>query len=217
MRESSSSYAVQKDKTIQAPVGGSACIAFGSVQLDEKGVFVGYEDEKYIIVRLPTGFDDFDLKLGQSLRLNYNFAGNAYSYETSVLHYLKKYELVFLSHPQSFESNPLRKEDRVSCRIPATASFKDKAFRGLVTDISHHGCQFCVKIPATFTLHQISLSTQISLSLFLSETADPKTVKGKIRNTNFDECKIELGIEFEMLDEPFSQRLDAFIEKLSIL
>ena len=207
----------QQEESIQAPIGSTTSIAFGSVQMDGEGLFVGYEKERYIIVGLPSDFNGIDLKPGQQLRLNYNCSGNAYSYATSVLHYLEKFGLVFLSHPKSMKTNSLRREDRVSCRIPATANIQSKALKGMVTDISHHGCQFCVKIPATFKLHQVSMLTDVHLSLTLSDSEDPKSFKCKVRNTNFDESRIVLGIEFDALEERFSQRLESYIKKMKVL
>lgn len=206
-----------QEKTIHAPVGSITSLTFGSDQGEIEGLFVGSEALNYMIVRLPSDFNGTDPEEGQSLWVNYMSSGNAYKFKSSVLHYLKKFALVFLSYPQAYETYPLRREDRITCSIPATASIQKKALKGLVNDISHHGCQFSVKIPATFKLYQVSVLTDINLSLSLSGYADPDKLKGKVRNTNIDECRIVLGIEFQKLEEQFSQRLEDFIQKLKTL
>jgi hypothetical protein len=217
MTEFTAATVDQQDRGIHAPVGRPTAIAFGSAQMQEAGVFVGYEQDRYIIVRLPSDFSDIDLKPGQRVHLKYDFAGTAYRYESSVLHYLNKFGLVFLSYPGSVETNSLRKEDRISCRIPATASIQSRPLKGLVTDISRHGCQFCVRIPATFKLQQVSVLEEVSLSLFLNGDEHPEPLKCKVRNTNFDEFKIVLGIEFGQMEQRLAQRLEGYMEKLKVL
>jgi hypothetical protein len=46
---------------------------------------------------------------------------------------------------------------------------------------------------------------------------DPTRLQGKVRNTNIDEFKIALGIEFEKMEEQISCRLTHFIEKLKVI
>ena len=206
-----------QEKITHPPVDSTTSLRFGDDQGEVEGVVVGSEALSHMMVRLPPDFDGSTLKEGQPLWVSYIFSGNTYKFESSVLHYLKKFALVFLSYPQACEMYPLRREDRINCSIPATASIQQKAFKGLVNDISYHGCQFIVKIPATFKLYQVSVLTDIDLSLSLSGYADPDQLKGKVRNTNIDEFKIVLGIEFEKLEEQFTQRLGDFIEKLKTL
>ena len=204
------------DKTVKLPVGDPASLTFfDDPQKNEvESILVGSEVFSYIIFRLPSDFNGPEIRPGQPLSVKYTSSGNAYEYQSSVIHYLTKFNLVFVSYPHTFEQVPLRKEDRVSCCIPATANVQKKALKGLVTDISHHGCQFNVKIPSTFKLQQVSVLTDIDLSLSLSGYTDPKALKGKVRNTHFDEFRIALGIEFEKLEDQFVKRLSDFIDHL---
>jgi hypothetical protein len=205
-----------EDKTVKLPVGDPACLTFFDApqKTEVRSILVGSEIFSYIIFRLPSDYKGPEIRQGQGLSVKYTSSGNAYEYQSSVIHYLEKFSLVFISYPHTFEQVPLRKEDRVSCCIPATANVQKRALKGLVTDISHHGCQFNVKIPSTFKLQQVSVLTDIDLSLFLSGYTTPKALKGKVRNTHFDEFRIALGIEFEKLEDQFVKRLSDFIDHL---
>jgi c-di-GMP-binding flagellar brake protein YcgR len=207
------------DKTRNIPMGSPASLTFSSDSKEREtlGIFVGSEAFNYIIVRLPSDYNGPTLTEGLPIWVKYTSSGNFYTCKSSVIHYLEKFELVFISYPHTFERVPMRKEDRVSCWIPATANVQKKALKGLVTDISYHGCQFSVKIPSTIKLQQVSVLTDIDLSLTISGYTDTKQLKGKVRNTNFNEFKIVLGIEFEKLEDQFVKRLSEFIDNLKNL
>lgn len=209
----------QASETIDFSIGCPATLVFSSDSREgeTEGLFVGYEMFNYIIFRLPYDFNVSTLKMGRPVGVKHTSTGNVYTYQSSVMHYLERFNLLFISYPDTFERAAMRKEDRVSCRIPATANVQKKALKGLVTDISYHGCQFSVKIPSTFKLQQVSVLTDIDLSLTLTGYTDSELLKGKVRNTNFDEFRIVLGIEFDTLGEKFAKQLADYIEHLRIL
>jgi hypothetical protein len=200
---------------MQAPIGCPMTLHFNDASEKIQTVFIGSESPSFWIVRLPTVIDGTVWQPGQTLSANYAFAGNAYSAETAVLYFMPKFQLLFLAYPDSFSVTPLRRESRTPCRIPATASIQEKALRGLVTDISNHGCQFIVRIPTTFKPYRVSVLTDILLSLSLYGQRDIAQLKGKVRNTNIDEANIILGVEFYAMEESFSDRLNGFIQDLS--
>ncbi len=198
-------------------IGSAMSLKFSDDQQEIEGLFVGSEAHDYMIVRLPLGIDRTALEKGRPLSVSYESSGNAFHIESSILYYLEKFQLIFLSYPQAYEISTLRKEDRINCHIPATVSIDRKALKGLITDISNNGCQFIVKIPSTFKLHRVSVLTDINLALSSFGQSDPTQFKGKVRNTNIDEYKIVLGIEFDQLEEHSSRRLKGFIEKMKVL
>lgn len=199
------------------PIGGKMTFKLGDDERQMEGVLVGAEEPNFIIVRLTQIQEDFQITEGQSYAASYVTSGAIYRVHNSVLGYLEKLHLAVLSYPVTFEKDALRKEPRVSCSIPATAKIERNALRGLITDISNHGCQFIVKIPATIKLHRISVLTDINLSLSMLGERDPTRLQGKVRNTNIDEFKIALGIEFEKMETQISQRLNHFIENLLVV
>jgi c-di-GMP-binding flagellar brake protein YcgR len=199
------------------PIGGKMTFKLGDDERQIEGVLVGAEEPNFIIVRFTQILEDFPINEGQSYAASYVTSGAIYRVHNSVLGYLEKLHLVVLSYPVTFEKDALRKEPRVSCSIPATAKIERNALRGLITDISNHGCQFIVKIPATIKLYRISVLTDINLSLSMLGERDPTRLQGKVRNTNIDEFKIALGIEFEKMETQISQRLNHFIENLLVV
>lgn len=199
------------------PIGGELTFKRDDDERQLEGILVGAEEPNFIIVRITQTSDDFSIAEGQSYSTTYVSSGAVYRVHNSVLGYMEKLKLAVLSYPVSYEKDVLRKEPRVSCAIPATAKIERNALRGLITDISNHGCQFIVKIPATIKLYRISVLTDINLSMSMLGEKDPTRLQGKVRNTNIDEFKIALGIEFEKMEEQISHRLSHFIENLSVV
>ena len=199
------------------PIGGKMSLKLGDDSRQMEGVLVGVEAPRFIIVRLTKVIQDLPVEEDQSYSATYMSLGTIYRVHNSVLGYIKKLNLAVLSYPITFEQDNLRKEPRINCSIPATANIDKNALKGLITDISNHGCQFIVKIPATFKLYRISVLTDINLSLAMIGQSDPTYLKGKVRNTNIDEFKIALGIEFEKMEAQISSRLNHFLENLRVL
>ena len=198
-------------------IGSKMALIFDNDTREVAGVFVGSETPNFFIVRLPKISNGFTIKAGDHLSASYLSSGNLYKAETSVLDVIKKYDLVVLSYPETHKTKAMRKEARISCNIPATANIDKSALKGLITDISNHGCQFIFKIPATFKPYRVSVLTDIHISLSAIGHTDPTHLKGRVRNTSIDEFKIVLGIEFEKLEEQISQNLKGFIKNLTIL
>lgn len=198
-------------------IGTKISLKFKDNQQEPECIFVGLEAPNYLIIRLPQAIEGTAIQEGRSLQATFTTSGNFYRMKTSILYFLEKYQLIFLSYPHEYEINALRKESRINCNIPATVTIQRKSLKGLITDISNNGCQFSVKIPTTFKLYRVSVLTDIDLSLSALGQSDQTRLKGKVRNTNIDEKKIVLGIEFDQLEDHFTQRLSGFIEKMKVL
>jgi c-di-GMP-binding flagellar brake protein YcgR len=203
--------------SMDAQLGSVMTLQFDGQEQKAEGLFVGAEPSRFVIVRLRAGIDQSALRDGDLLSVSYIASGNVYKFQSSILHLVQKFQLLLLAYPEAFETNDLRKEARINCHIPATVSIDRKAMKGLVTDISNHGCRFIVKIPSNFKPYRVSVLTDINLSLAPFGEEQLAELKGKVRNTNVDESKIVLGIEFENLEEQFSHKLKGFIERIDVL
>jgi c-di-GMP-binding flagellar brake protein YcgR len=196
---------------------GTISLQFSEDTTPRECRLVGSEAPDFFIVRLPMDIDGSAVRAGQNVVAVYSGNGLAHKFDVAVLHCLPKFQLLLLSYPEIDDVRNLRRETRVNCRIPATASIEERALKGLITDISNHGCQFIVKIPTRFKLYRVSVLTDINLSLSLFGPREAAQLKGKVRNTNIDEFKIVLGIEFDHLEEALSRRLRSFIDELDVL
>ena len=196
---------------------GNISLRFGQDATPSECRLMGSAPPDFFIVRLPMDIDSRAIRAGQSISAVYVRDGMAHKFDVTVLHCLPKFQLLLLAYPEGDDFRKLRKEARVACRIPATASIEERAMKGLVTDISNHGCQFIVKIPTRFKLYRVSVLTDIRLSLSLFGPRQAAQLEGKVRNTNIDEFKIVLGIEFERLEDTLSRQLRTFIADLDVL
>lgn len=202
---------------MDAQLGSTVTLQIDGQDEKTETLFIGAEAPNFIIVRLPVGIDQSALHEGTSLAVSYIASGNVYKFQSSILHLMKKFSLIFLTCPETYETKALRKEARISCHIPATVSIDRKAMKGLVTDISNNGCRFIVKIPTNFKPYRVAVLSDILLSLSLYGEEKLDELKGKVRNTNVDESKIVLGIEFDNLEEPYSHKLKGIIERIDVL
>jgi c-di-GMP-binding flagellar brake protein YcgR len=203
--------------SMDAQLGSTVTLQINGQEEKTEGLFIGEEAPRFVIVRLPVGIDQTALHEGAELSVSYIASGNVYKFQSSILHLMKKFPLMFITYPETYETTALRREARISCHIPATVSIDRKAMKGLVTDISNNGCRFIVKIPTNFKPYRVSVLSDILLSLSLYGEEQLDALKGKVRNTNVDESKIVLGIEFDNLEEPYSHKLKGFIERIDVL
>jgi c-di-GMP-binding flagellar brake protein YcgR len=198
-------------------IGSTISLQFDSSHDVLKGRLVGAEPPNFFIVRLPPACNGNAIHTGQSMSATYLHDGHTRKFKASVLHRVPKFQLIFMSYPEFEDAESQRKEDRVKCQIPATANIEKRPLKGLVADISNHGCQFIVNIPTTFKLCRVSVLTDIHLELSLLDPRSETKLRGKVRNTHIDECKIVLGIEFDNLEEALAKHIKSLINQLDIL
>ena len=126
-------------------------------------------------------------------------------------------ELLFVSYPDLVEDGEQRKEARINCEIPATASIDEALLNGLITDINQQGCRFIVNLPGNIQPCQVKVLTDVNLSIALGDEAPPQELSGRVRNTNIDRFRIALGIEFERLSDRIADGLKAYVDRYTPL
>ena len=127
-------------------IGNKVALKFDHDDREVNSVYVGAEEPNFMIVRLPKVLEGFEVRKGTGLTATHMNAGTIYKAQLTILDIIEKFDLLVLSYPLDYEATPLRKEPRINCQIPATAQIQKSALKGLITDISNHGCQFIFKI-----------------------------------------------------------------------
>ena len=197
-------------------LGNPLLIHSEGLEAPVKSALIGLESHKYLIIQIPLVPEFQDrLSENQILKISYVTLGMTYEFEAAVLGYtLKPFKLLFLSYPESVQEADMRRESRVNCHIPATASINQTPLNGVITDINNHGCRFIVRIPTKIQPYQVRILTDVNLSFALHGIEGSEQLQGVVRNTTIDRFRIALGIEFEKIGVEVSDKLRTYLENL---
>lgn len=181
--------------------------------------FVGYIKKRCVIVMMP-----MVPEMNRSLLLEYVYKGNnvtvrfiqsgaVFGFESAILHFsFSPIPLIFLEYPESIESHNLRKDFRVSCLFPVSATFKGQELKGVLANISQSGGQVFFQ---NITHEGLEMDIDDSLhfkspSLFLGQDV---IVPSIIKRIHKDFNKLELGLKFTGLSAEAAAHIDDYIQQ----
>jgi hypothetical protein len=178
---------------------------------------VGLEPNAYLILRVNAySFKQLKLKAKDEFTVRYFCLGTAYGFRASALGVIQKpFRLLFLSYPEHIEKFDLRRSKRVTCYIPATAVLKEKAVKGVISDIGTDGCRFNIKLPGAIEPHDVKVVDQIKLAFPLLGMKGRHDFDGIVRNTSQTPELISLGISFDNVDKQIARKIAAYIESVA--
>ena len=109
----------------------------------QRGVFIGMEPEKYVILRVPAvsgGGQQF--KAGDDIQVKFmHHAGVVGGFRTTVTASIQQpVPLVFVEVPHNAEILTRRAHERIQTCLPATAVYEDLAMEGCMLNLSSGGC-----------------------------------------------------------------------------
>ncbi len=199
-------------------LGNSLLIDMPDSDTTIKSALIGLEPQQYLIVRIPVGSDIEDqLQKLTKLSISYVSLGTTYGFEARILGTTAKpVQLLFLSYPDVVVEQDQREAPRVTCHIPATATINQTPLNGIITDMSHNGCRFVVRIPTKITPYQVRILTDVNLSFCMHGIDGSEELLGVVRNTSIDRFRIALGIEFEKMASETKDKIKDYLEKLII-
>lgn len=205
-----------KSTRLNIELGDHLLIKVPEIEASVKSALIGLEPQQYLVVRIPIGLDVQEhLNLDTHLNVTYVSLGATYAFESKILGSVSKpAQLLFLSYPDTVKEHDQRQTPRVSCHIPATATINQTPLNGIITDISHKGCRFVVRIPAKITPYQVRILTDVSLRFALHGIDGSEELLGVVRNTSIDRFRIALGIEYDNLSTETSNKIKEYMEKL---
>lgn len=197
-------------------LGNSLLIDIPGMESAVKSALIGLEPHQYLIIRIPLGSDLLDkFNKAETLSVTYISLGTTYGFEAKVIGTTQHpVQLLFLSYPSVVVEKNQRESPRVNCHIPATAIINETPLNGIITDMSHSGCRFVVRIPIKITPYQVRILTDVHLSFALHGIDGSEELLGVVRNTSIDRFHIALGIEFENLADDTSDKIRDYLEKL---
>lgn len=181
--------------------------------------FVGYVNKRFIIVAMPIVPQlNRDLLLaniytGNSVTVRFIQFGSVFGFESSIVHFFHTpYPLLFLQYPETIETHNLRKQPRVDCLFPVTATFNGQESSGVLSNISQSGGQIFF-LNTSFEGQAINIDDPLTFkcpSLFHSPDASVSSVIKRIHKQN---KKMELGLKFVDIQEDMAVQLTEYIEQ----
>lgn len=176
---------------------------------------VGMKPDKYLIIETLPG-DVFKLlSEGKTAIIRYLYFGNIFGFKSKILNLIgKPYNLIFLSYPKSVESHNLRKNARIHCHIPATATIQNSKISGVIMDISVSGCQYAISESKNVSAEIVKTEEPVQLVFPFFGMEGSQTVQATIRHVDNDDKRIMLGLRFEQLDAEILKALEHYIKNV---
>jgi c-di-GMP-binding flagellar brake protein YcgR len=181
-----------------------------------KTVFVGAEEEKYFLVRLPLQVELRDhLKKDKQVLVRFaSSESEVCAFRTKVLGMMPKpYPLLFLEHPWTVDMFSLRTHNRVACLPPVKVYHDIYELDGVIMDISHGGCRIALEPKLDGNLPEIESGEGLYTRFKLNEEMDEFYLQATVRSVKKpgDKNKLYLGISFVGMDEVTDEKLSSYV------
>lgn len=186
---------------------------------DLKSIIRGWKPGVYLLIDLPIADGDY-LKVIPETTVSFRFVneGNVFSCVASVMSFLKQpANLMILDFPTRYEKYPLRKNMRLSTKLPGIfyrltsvkPEEKKMQHKATVLDISPTGALLTSKL-------NLESSSRIALSIKLSSMDKVTNILSIVKDTSKDKTINEesyyiTGVQFQNVDEESKLKILNFI------
>lgn len=187
-----------------------------------KTFFVGFEKNKYVIIKLPPisyckmkGLFDH-IQNGDSITVKYLSSGAIYAFECRVIKYIiSPYPLLFLTFPGKIEALELRKSKRIVCAMQCFVMAQKERLEGMMLDISDEGCLVAVNSLLQEELGDIQEGDEISITCSLLGAEDDKIIHGVVKRFEKKNKNLMVGVEYGNLDPGVAERVQSYIDSMN--
>ena len=197
-------------------------VGFGcQIMVEIKGVgsriksrLIGVDPKSYIIIKTPNivGIQNFLIE-GTPIIVRYLYLGKVCGFCSSILgNVIVPQKVIFLSYPKSIEKVNLRKHERIICALPVTFGFKELNFKGIISDLSTGGCRLNSKIDIKKDGILFQLGDPIVMSFVQLGVESNVVLNGIIRNLNYSNIEVNLGIEFDRTQTEALAKINSYIK-----
>ena len=165
-------------------LGCEILLQFDSSGGQVQGRLIGLEKDYFIIVR-PKSLSGFGFRAakGDQAQALYLCEGNVFSFRSTLIHLTKEpLLLLFLSFPARVRVRPLRGRPRVPAFLPASARIGNRAWPGVLLDISRQGLRFACPPALDGMTPRAKVDDAIVITLDRLFTGPPLSLDGRIRN-----------------------------------
>ncbi len=187
-----------------------------------KSHFVGREEGRYIILKIPSLLKNPAeiLTKGKEVTVRYVHQGSVYGFRTPIVFVeFEPLNIFFVKFPRTIEDHNLRTHKRFECSLPARLEFLNQRhknrklqFRGFVGDISKGGCRATIKYDKQeWGDGPPQIQSIVEIYLALPGVEGELYLKGSLRSLIQDDCRLTLGVQFAELTGKSQAQLEKFL------
>ena len=194
-------------------LGTTLQLQFVGLRESAKTTLVGMERNSYLIARSPQ-ISGIWTKLHKEnhVIVRYLYEGMVYGFKCTLLGIIDEpFRLMLLSYPEHIETVNLRKQERVSCFLPAKLINNNIDYAGVILDISAGGCNFFFDLSDHEGLPDIKVGDDVKFSLHIGGSSGVTTVQATVRNLRSGGDKITIGAQFLNVDIETLSNLETYI------
>lgn len=195
------------------PIGAEVVIHAVDQKIRFSTTFIGLIKNKYLLLHRPDQRQKLTLSPNEHLAVRYIAGSQIFGFSTTLAAIIAKpYPIIFIDHPECYETLNLRQDDRIKCFQPVTIFKDSEETTGKVTDISKSGCRIIInKQEKDSAFADLKVSTDIFCTLQLPENDNELYTKGIIRVVEQQKDKIRMGVQFIDLDENVQNSIERYI------
>ena len=199
--------------TLAIPIGAEVVIHAIDLGIRFQTTFIGLIKNQYLLVHRPEQLRNVNLSPNDQVTVRYIAGSLIFGFSSSLAATIRKpHPILFITHPECYETLNLRQDDRIQCFQPVTV-FKDGLeLKGKLIDISKHGCKIILdEQQQNATLADLPVQTEIFCTLQLPDSDENLYAKGLIRQIEQQKNKIRLGVQFIDLEENVQNAIEHYI------
>lgn len=209
----SSTYMPDKGKNLSVEIGSTVKIELGGVDYPLQSAIVGFEEEKYIILKAPEPFRRIEHKLypGHELIVRYICKGTVYAFQSRIIEYISSpLRLLFIEYPRIVEHHELRGQKRIICHLPAKLIANEIENVGCLIDISKNGCRFILHRNKNPHLIKLETNKEITLKCAFPGSNEVIYIAGIVQNLKRTYNEMDVGIAFTNKNSVETQKMIAW-------
>lgn len=195
------------------PIGAEVIIHAVGLEKRFKTSFIGLIKDEYILVYLPHQQQHINLAPNDLLAIRYLVGSLVYGFSSTVAAIIgKPFPILFINHPESFESLSLRQDDRVQCFQQITIFKDEQEHLGKLTDLSKSGCRIIMDPPGKeSSFPKLNPQDEIVCMFQLPDNEENLYTKGRVRFSKPHKNKVRLGIQFIDLEESVQDAIEEYV------
>lgn len=207
-----------KGNRIPLEIGAKLSLELNHLDFQVISTVVGMIPNRFILVTPPQPTKIFKdaCEKENSIVVKFLYMGQLYMFNTSLKEELHSPEnLIFLDYPPIIQYRELRRAGRATVFVPAALIYgEEPEVSGIINDISSIGCLFSAKTYRNLALPNFDIDSQIELTCSLPCIAEKRVLKGKVKNTKKSEDELQLGLQFDNLDDDIQKAITDYVQSI---